>query len=620
MATFDPIMLPDGTMFETWEQPLTFSTTYHVAQKHPQARDDNPGTEDKPWMTINKAAQTLQPGEQVVVHEGAYREWVKPELGGTGPDKMISYEAAPGESIVLKGSDPWEPKWEKTEYFKLPDGIVTWQAKLQGSLFEGANPFSLQNFPYLDNPDWKMFPTFDLRRGQIFVDGTPLVQVNDCGKLADGPGRFWVEDNGMTLHVRMPDDANPNDLSCEITTREQVFAPLKRYLNYIRIKGFKMFHAGNGVPIYPPQRGLLSATAGHHWIIEDCEIGHANTLGMDVGGQWWSYGCGEMQGHHIIRRNHIHHCGVSAISGWHNMANEWMLVEDNLVNDCCWMPITHHYESAGIKIHRTEHSVFRRNVILRTANCASLWLDGEILNTRITQNLFADAANPVFGHVFLEINQGPNLVDNNIMINSGGNGFYEHDADREVVLQNLIANGYGTAVMIRYGDIERVNPPFENDHRVFGNVITGFPQYISFPNQTNQSDMNLFGERYDAFREAFRDEASYGKEGVLMDLEAWQKTGRDQRSTTAGFDVVFDVSDLTLRIFAPELETLPSYECLPEMLPGMAMPAELLTRDFFGRERPAGSIQVGALLNPPLDGTPICADPRRNGLRPQPED
>ena len=32
-----------------------------------------------------------------------------------------------------------------------------------------------------------------------------------------------------------------------------------------------------------PQKGLLSATAGHHWIVEDCEIAHANTLGMDIG-------------------------------------------------------------------------------------------------------------------------------------------------------------------------------------------------------------------------------------------------------------------------------------------------------------------------------------------------
>ena len=622
---FDPVMLPDGTLFETWERPLVFSRTFHVAQNHPRANDDNPGTEDRPWTTLNKAAQTLQPGERVIIHEGTYREWVKPVRGGTGPEKMISYEAAPGEKVILKGSEEWKPVWEKTEYFRLPNSIVTWQARLDPGLFEGANPFCLQNFPDQGNPDWKSFPTFELRRGQIFTDGVPLIQVKDYERLAEGPGRFWVEDNGMTMHVRFPKDAEPGSLFLEITAREQVFAPVRRYLNYIHVKGFGMFHAANGVPIPPPQRGLLSATAGHHWIIEDCEIGYANTLGIDVGGQWWSYGKGEMQGYHIIRGNHIHHCGVSAISGWHNMINEHLLVEDNLVTDCCWMPITDHYKSAGIKIHRTADSVFRRNVILRTAHCASLWLDGEIMNTRVTQNLFAEAANPVFGHIFLEINYGPNLIDNNILLNSGGNGFYEHDAERIFLLQNLIANGDGAGVMIRNGDQNRVNPVLENEHRVFGNIITGFPRYIQFPNRTNHSDMNLFGERHDRFREAFKADATWGKEGTVMDLAQWREIGEDQNSRVARLNVFFNADDLTLRIEAVGLEKLPAFDRFTETVPPVTTvtdflgrptpqvaPANvLLTHDFFGQKRPAGAIGVGPLLDPPLDGTAFKIDPRK---------
>ncbi len=607
---FDPVVLPDGTLFQTWEQPLSFSQTFHVSQNHPKASDHNPGTKDLPWKTISQAADVLEPGQRVIVHEGVYREWVKPARGGNGPDKMISYEAAPGENVVIKGSDTWKPVWDKARFYN-PPGIVTWQTQLSSGMFEGANTFCLQNFPDQGHPDWKLFPTFELRRGQIFLAGNPLIQVNNPDRLADGGGRFWVEDNGMTIHLRLVDDADPNECEFEITTREQVFAPVERYLNYIRVKGFRMFHAANGVPIPPPQRGLLSATAGHHWIIEDCEIGYANTLGMDLGGQWWSYGKGEMQGYHVVRRNYIHHCGVSAISGWHNMPNDRMLVEDNLVTDCCWMPIIDHYESAGIKIHRTENSVIRRNVILRTAHCASLWLDGEIFNTRVTQNLMADAANPAFGHIFLEINQGPNVVDNNILLNSGGNGFYEHDAERVVLLQNLIANGYGSGVFMRCGDPGRVNPPFENDHRVFGNIIGGFPRYVHFPNRTSKSDMNLFARRYDNFREAFRADASHGKEGTLMNLEEWQKAGQDVHSQAAQFDISFDATHLTLSIKAPGLRELPAFDHLPEVLPNVVSPEKMLTHDFLGQKRPAGKIQVGPLLDPPLDGTPISIDPRR---------
>lgn len=74
--------------------------------------DDNSGTQDRPFKTINKAALVLQPGERVVIASGVYREAVHPAQGGTGPDKLISHEAAPGANVVISGAmvrNDWEP-------------------------------------------------------------------------------------------------------------------------------------------------------------------------------------------------------------------------------------------------------------------------------------------------------------------------------------------------------------------------------------------------------------------------------------------------------------------------------------------------------------------------------
>ena len=52
------------------------------------------------------------PGERVVVAAGVYREQVSPARGGTGPGRMISYEAAPGADVIIKGSalvTDWRP-------------------------------------------------------------------------------------------------------------------------------------------------------------------------------------------------------------------------------------------------------------------------------------------------------------------------------------------------------------------------------------------------------------------------------------------------------------------------------------------------------------------------------
>ena len=52
---------------------------YHVSKA---GSDHSPGTEAAPFLTIQKAAEEAQSGDKVVVHEGVYREWIKPRNGG----------------------------------------------------------------------------------------------------------------------------------------------------------------------------------------------------------------------------------------------------------------------------------------------------------------------------------------------------------------------------------------------------------------------------------------------------------------------------------------------------------------------------------------------------------
>src|SRR5689334_24547327 len=103
--------LPDGTAYAAWEQPLTFSKTYYVDNGDAKADDNGPGTKARPFRTISKAAQLLQPGERVVIASGTYRECVRPARGGTSPSEMISYEAAPGATVIIKGSDVLKDGW-----------------------------------------------------------------------------------------------------------------------------------------------------------------------------------------------------------------------------------------------------------------------------------------------------------------------------------------------------------------------------------------------------------------------------------------------------------------------------------------------------------------------------
>jgi hypothetical protein len=617
---FIVMKLPLGQNFETWEVDFHPKKVYHVAQHAKNASDENDGSENAPFKTISKAASVLVAGDAVEVHEGVYREWVKPVNGGRSPGEMIWYYATKGEEVIIKGSDEWSPHWVKTRYIGKDQDIklITYEATLKSSQFEGANPFCLLNGR--TDADWGYNKEFELCRGMIFLDGEKLRQVSKYENLQNidskDVGLFWVEENGMTIHLRLQNDKDPNGLNFEITTKEQVFAPVKRYLNYIKISGFKMFHAANPVPIPWPQRGLISSFGGHHWIIEDCEIGYANTIGIDLGGGWWYYGKGEAQGHHIVRRNYIHHFGVCGIAGWHNMSNEHVLVEDNLFRECCTMNVPGHCENAAIKIHRTVNSLIRRNVIVTTYYGSSIWLDGEIYNTRITQNVCLQNFDCTWGQIFLEINEGPNLVDNNIMFethryNWGGgidnaHGFHVHDAERVAILQNLIFNGEDHAIDIANGSPERTGgTAWNRNFRVYGNIIGAYRVAIYFPNETSKSDKNLFG--------SYKSELAYGfvtdgKNNINYD--DWKKTGNDIESQTEPLIISIDYEKLTMSVKAISMIKFPIYMKQPELLPEFAKAEELLTYDLLSKPR-KGGFTVGPISDLPFDGSEISIDPRQ---------
>ena len=89
------------------------ATTYEVAQQHPQASDDAPGTAERPWRTIAKAAEKAGPGDVVVLRGGVYRERVVLKTSGTA-QAPIQFEAAPGEEVVVTGADLLS-RWQQPE-------------------------------------------------------------------------------------------------------------------------------------------------------------------------------------------------------------------------------------------------------------------------------------------------------------------------------------------------------------------------------------------------------------------------------------------------------------------------------------------------------------------------
>lgn len=82
--------------------PHVFAATYYVSTT---GSDTNSGTSAvSPWRTIQKAANTLAPGDTALVRGGIYHEAVTVNVSGSGAAGRVTFQNFPGETPVLDGT------------------------------------------------------------------------------------------------------------------------------------------------------------------------------------------------------------------------------------------------------------------------------------------------------------------------------------------------------------------------------------------------------------------------------------------------------------------------------------------------------------------------------------
>jgi parallel beta-helix repeat protein len=94
---FFGIMLGAFSLYFFSLLPFALAAKYYVAKN---GNDKNPGTESSPWLTIQKAADTLQPGDTVSIRQGVYPEKVRPARSGT-KGLFITYQNYGSEEVII---------------------------------------------------------------------------------------------------------------------------------------------------------------------------------------------------------------------------------------------------------------------------------------------------------------------------------------------------------------------------------------------------------------------------------------------------------------------------------------------------------------------------------------
>ncbi len=501
------VVMPDGSPFLSWSDTTRYVKTYHVDQAHPRASDENPGTAELPFRTINRAAQVVKPGERVWIHAGVYREMVQPRLSGEGPDRMIAYEAVPGEQVILKGSRVLETRWERSRQPRATGAPVQfsrklWMTTLPETLFEGGyNPFATPNatdeeidlMPWALS--WKGRLPYTLARGLLFQEGRRMHQLATYEDLVRLPGSYWVEPGGRTLHIHAFGSGDPNGKFFEAAVQPHIIKPQSPGFGFVRVSGLTLEHCANS--FLRTGIGALFTMGGHHWIIERNTVRHINSVGVEIGfaifegkDKRYTRRQDPNLGHTIVRQNRIYDCGTAGIRG---LTNNYALVEDNEVSDCGWQDAEYHWETAGIKLLINTGTLVRNNHIARIQAGGGIWLDWDNRNARVTGNLIRDISTAQ-GGVFVEASQQPNMVDHNVFWYIDGRGVRAADTDFLVVAHNLFGRVKEDLVVARVATDRSLGGRrlTSNSNRVVNNIFVDVDKPINFGDPSNVADYNVY--------------------------------------------------------------------------------------------------------------------------------
>ncbi len=407
---------------------------YHVAAN---GNDANDGTARKPLRTISAAATLAQPGDTITVHAGTYRERVTPPRGGESDTRRITYQAAPGEEVWIKGSEvarDWKPY----------RGDV-WILTLPRTYFKGYNPYT-----DLITGDWFTDRGRPHHTGEVYLNGQALLEAATIERVLapepfsdarDQEASTWVwftrgDENSVFIYANFH-GKDPNKETVEINVRESCFYPDRPGRNYITVRGFHMSHAATqwAAPT-AEQIGLIGTHWSKGWVIENNVIRDSKcscvTLGKDraTGHNVWmnnpkkdgathynevilrALAAGwsrENIGSHVVRNNTIFNCEQAGIAGSLGAIHS-RITRNHIYNVWAKRQFTG-AEMGGIKLHGAIDVLIEKNRIHNAGR--GLWMDWMAQGTRISSNLLYDNTTD---DLFVEVNHGPFVVDNNLFL------------------------------------------------------------------------------------------------------------------------------------------------------------------------------------------------------------
>jgi hypothetical protein len=472
----------------------------HVDPRNPQAADTGEGSAARPWRTLAFAAKRLQPGDELVIAPGVYRESLAlPEKAWGGARTVI--RGAPGGATVIKGSDAvsgWEPAGGGV-FVRRGWSANSQQVFLDGEPLAQIGGTILNGFPEKPNHPMK---ALHASQGGIWPGRIP------GGREALADRSFHYDAGSQSLYVKAPLESLDGRL-LEASVRP--FPISGKGLKGVTFRDLRVEHSNTTAVA---QSGAISIQ-GEDLAFERVHVARADGAGFDLTGDRIR-----------IVRSSANYCGQTGMK----VRGRGNRLEDNETSYNNTRRFNKWWEAGGAKF--VGQGGLRDSEILRHRAIGNLgdglWFDWQNDNNRIRDSVVA--YNSGFG-IHYEASRRLR-VSGSFVFGNGQRGVYLPNSSETAIEHNLIAaNGMEAVAAVNERKVTRPELA-ARAVRVVGNVFAwnGRAAVVLPPDtEGNVSDHNVF--LHEGEPPSFSLGWATRENPVRKGLEAWRSaSGQDAHS------------------------------------------------------------------------------------------
>jgi len=442
----------------------------YVSQRTPQASDMNPGTAQRPFLTIGRAVREMSPGDRILIEEGVYREALdfrKSRLSTTDPTaRPSSVQAVKNASVTISAAEVVE-NWEA-----LGDGLYVrrgWNTPSQVVAFDGRLMMQVGGEVFGGVPGNTRNPLSNLhsKQGGIWPG-------RRAGAREDLPeGAFFYDSASGNLYVRVQKDVVLTAHRIEASVRP--FLVIGERLMNLSISGLNFEYSNY---TYAGRNGAI-ALYGQRIAVSNIAVRYSDGICLNITGD-----------DNVVENSRFEHCGQLGMAA----RGRRVRIEGNVFAHNNWRGFNKSWEAGGAKFvgdgGLQDSQVIGNTFAFNVGD--GLWFDWGNRNLSVINNVAA--FNTGIG-IHYEASFDA-LIAHNTSYGNGQRGIYLPQSSGSVVTRNLvIANGSQGIVVI---DEQRRDAKLDlepKSNSVVQNIIgwnQGGELYLPSPVGSNRSASNVY--------------------------------------------------------------------------------------------------------------------------------